>query len=85
MGLLRSFVLRERGLPPRVELFVNRGGQTGGTAGALLSILQPLLAGVAPTAGGGAATLGDYAVGDLNNIIELLMRNDPNRVSGGRW
>ncbi|KAJ8612110.1 hypothetical protein CTAYLR_002461 [Chrysophaeum taylorii] len=50
-------------------------GGTGG-AGDFLGSLQPLLA-LPARNGDGTSLLGDYAVGNITNIIEQLMANDP--------
>lgn len=70
---------RQRGLPPRVELFVNRGEAARNLDTTLLNLLQPLFAnGLGGS--GGTAVMGDYVVGDMASLIEQLMRNDQNRV-----
>ncbi len=66
-----------------IEVFISDGGGFGGSAadlGGLFSGLTGSGARMMPFPGL-ASNFGDYAFGNISNIINDLMRTDPNRVS----
>lgn len=84
VGVARSArIISSDGTP--LEVFigganaVDGGNDTGGLFGALGGMFSSPF----------ASNPGDYAFGNLSNIINQLMQNDPNRVRGpvacGKW
>jgi hypothetical protein len=58
-----------------VEFYVSESGDGGDPMG-----LLDALGGMFPAMAG---NMGDYAFGNMANVINQLMQNDPNRVSAG--
>ncbi|CAK4758291.1 unnamed protein product [Aphanomyces euteiches] len=72
---MRNRIITTRGTP--VEVYITGSGsfQSGaGLVGAIGSLFQTI-----PVGQGIGSTIGDYAFGNMTNIINLLMQNDPNQ------
>lgn len=71
-GTRTARIISSDGTP--MEVFIDGGG---GDVGGLFGALGGVLGG---PFGGLASNPGDYAFGNISNIINQLMQNDPNRV-----